>query len=90
MAVAIGHQVLDLYSDMTAVVAVESIDDCPIVEVSVAAVQHVLEPHRLNRLPTDVCRFDSIVAPVVQLVLDYVVRIVAPATKSAVELNPIR
>lgn len=75
---------------MAAVAAVESTDDYPIVEVSEAAVRHVLEPHRLNKLPTDVFRFDSIVEPAVQLVLDYVERIVAPATKSAVELNPIR
>lgn len=90
MAVAIDHQVLGLYSDMAAAAAVESTDDYPIVEVAEAAVRHVLEPRRLNRLPTDVFRFDSIVEPVVQLVLDYVERIVAPAAKSAVELNPIR
>lgn len=88
MAVAVVvHQAVDSYSDIAAVVAVETIDDCPIVAVSEAAVLHVLESHLLNTLPTDVLKFDSIVAPVVQL--DCVARTVAPVMTTAIELNPI-
>lgn len=94
MAAAIVQQVLDLYSDMVAAVAMGSIDDCLNVAVSAVAVLLVQEPHQLNTLSTDVFQLDSIVVvppvvpPVVQL--DFVVRIVAPATVSATELNPIR
>lgn len=89
MAAAIVQQVLDLYSGMVAAVAMGSIDDCLIVAVSEVAVQLVQEPHQLNTLSTDVFQLDSIVVvpPVVQL--DFVVRIVAPATVFAIELNPI-